>query len=291
MTLAGGDLTTLTTLQAYLPGTSAPSATVLSGLITRISRSILTHLNRSFIIPKDYVQRFNGSGTRSLVLPNWPVLSLDSVTISGGAVTLIGDDSDLAYQSYGIRIQDWDGIPPGDPAVLEYAGGYFTFGSQNVVVSYRAGYKITDEARVIPATSEFRITPLAPYGIWATDEGVTYDDGTALTAISTGTPLAGQYLPPNPDAVSSARTYYTFNASDAERAVLLSYGFVPADLEQAVLEFVMERSAYRSRPGIKSQTLASQETIVYNNSSLSRFVDEVLMGYKSVLPPAIGASV
>lgn len=287
MSLAGGDLTTLTTLQGYI-GSSGASAAVLSGLISRISRLTQSCLNRSLLVPKDYVQRFNGTGTRSLVLPNWPILELASVVISGASIDLISDDNTV-YSSYGIRFQPWDGLPPGDPAVLEYSGGFYLFGGQNVVVSYRAGYQITAEAQTIPSTP-FKITPVAPYGQWATDEGVTYDDGVALTAISSGAPLAGQYLPPAPD-LASPRPDYLFAAADTGRGVLLTYGFVPFDVEQAVLEFIIERSAYRNRPGVRSQMLASQETIVYEMAGLSKFVDNVLGNYKSILPPSIGANV
>lgn len=282
MSLAGGDLTTLATLQAYTG--SGASAAVLSGLISRISRLTQSYLNRSLLVPKDYIQRFNGTGTRTLILPNWPVLDLSSVVISGASIDLISDDNS-SYSSYGIRFPTWDGLPPGDPAILEYAGGFYSFGGQNIVVAYRAGYQVADEAHTIPATP-FEVTPTAPYGIWATDEGVTYANGTALTAISTGTPTAGQYRPPAPDLASGARTAYLFAAADAGQDILLTYGFVPYDVEQAVLEFIMDRSAYRQRPGVKSQMLASQESITYDTSALSRFVDETLGAYKSVLPPA-----
>lgn len=290
MSLANGDLTTVATLSAYL--TNAPSSVVAAGLITRISRMVLTELNRSTLIPKDYSQQFNGTGTSSLVLPNWPLLSLDSLYINGVAQNLATQDNDVLISPYGYRFQPWDTVPPGNPAVLEFVGGAYLWpGGQNVVVSYRAGYRVTEEAQTIPlAPGPYTLAPMAPYGIWATDEGVTYANGTPLIAITSGTPLAGQYLPPAPD-LSTPRLVYTFNAADAGLGVLLSYGFVPADVEQAVLEFIMDRAAYRLRPGLRSQSLAGQETIAYDLSPLSRFVSEALGGYKSVLPPAIGAFV
>jgi len=289
MTLAAGDLTTIATVSAYL--TNATSSAVLQGLITRISRMVLTELNRGVFVPKDYAQQFNGTGTRSLVLPNYPVLDVSTLYINGASMNVANQDNDAVVAPYGFRFQAWDGVPPGDPLVLEFVGGALLWpGGQNVVVNYRAGYQVTDEAQTIPSVSAYTITTLAPYGIWATDEGVTYANGTALTPTTSATPGVGQYLPPAPD-ISSPRLFYTFNSADAGAGVLLSYGFVPADVEQAVIELIMDRTAYRARPGLRSQSLAGQETITYETSALSKFVSETLGGYKSVLPPAIGANV
>lgn len=289
MTLAAGDLTTLATVKAYA-GTQAPADPVLSGLISRISMMIRSDLNRQFLLPRDYTLAFNGTGTRQLVLPDWPVLSFSSLYIGGASITQAQDNSIYA-DAYGYRFLPWDGIPPGNPLVLELSGGaYYYPGQQNVAVAYRAGYQVTDEAATIPSTSTYTIAPLAPYGTWASDEGVTYNNGTALTAITSGTPSAGQYLPPAPD-LATPRLAYTFNAADASQGVLLTYGFVPADIEQVAIELIMERAAYRSRLGVRSQMLASQETIVYDTSGFTSFIKRALGAYVSVLPPAIGASV
>jgi len=217
-------------------------------------------------------------------------LSLSTLYVDSSALSEATNVGNQYFSSYGYGFQPWNGIPPGNPAVLSLSGGAtFYRGTRNVGVTYLAGYQVTDEAGTIPATP-FRITPLAPYGIWASDQGVTFLNGTALTAISSGTPTTGQYLPPAPDA-TVPRDYYTFAAADTGLPVLMSYGFVPADLEQVVLELIIERSAYRTRPGVKSQMLASQETIVYDNSGLSRATQSILSAYRSVLPPAMAAVV
>jgi hypothetical protein len=169
-------------------------------------------------------------------------------------------------------------------------GGIFWSGARNVAVAYRAGYQVTDEEGTIPALTPFTITPIQPFGSWATDEGVTYADGTALVAIASGTPTVGQYLPPNPTA-ATPRNHYTFATADAGEEVLLSYGFIPADLEQVILGMIAEQAAYRNRPGVRSQMLASQETIVYDTSGMTAFSRSILSAYKSVLPPAMGAVV
>lgn len=291
MSLAAGDLTTLTTAKAYM--TSPPSDAIISGLITRISAQIRSTLNRGLLVPKSYVQQFSGQGTKQLVLPEWPLLSLTSLVVSGVTVPIapqVGSQP-LPNTPFGYRFQPWSGVPPGSPAVLDLTGFSFLWGLQNVVATYTAGYQVTNESQTIPSVSPYTITPAQAFGSWATDQGVTNAaTGVVLTAIASGTPATGQYLPPAPDA-SPARTVYTFAAADSGTGVLLSYGFVPADLEQACLEFVAERSSYRTRVGLRSQSLAGQETIAYDLSGITKYVMDVLAEYISVLPPAIGAPV
>jgi hypothetical protein len=295
MSLASGDLTTLATAQAYL--TSSPGAVVLPGLISRTSRWILNEIRRPFILPKTYTLLFSGTGQRQLVLPYWPVLSISS--LYNGCV-VVNESSNLIVNgvvvpytpTYGWRIQAWDGIPPGDPAVIAlYGGPSFDYGTDNINITFRAGYIVSGEAATVPAaTGPYTVTPLQPYGTWASNEGVTYANGTALVAKPVGTSLiAGQYIPPAPD-LPTPRLTYTFAAADHDAAVLLSYGFVPADLEQVVLEVLSERGAYRQRPGVRSQSLAAQESVTYENR-LSYVSQSILDNYKSVLPPPLGVLV
>lgn len=290
MSLSSGDLTTLYTVKQYM--VAPPSDAILSGLIARISRTILTVLNRPILIPHTYVQKFNGTGTRNLVLPMWPILELTSLVVSGIELLEAPQPSETNAISfaYGWRFQPWNGIPPGEAVNLELIGSSFLGGLQNVVVEYSAGYEVVDEAQTIPATTSYVLTPRAPYGIWATDEGVTYSNGTPLTAISSGTPTVGQYLPPDP-SLSTPRTVYTFAAADASRGVLLSYGFIPADVEQAAIELISERSDYRKRLGVRSQSLASQESISYDNTGATDFIRRELRGYVNPIPTMTGAFV
>lgn len=275
---------------------SAPSTTILQRVIPALSRTILGVLNRPLLVPKLYTQQFNGSGTNALVLPNWPLLDTPALTlnVSGADITIAPQDSDTNVIStpWGWRYQPWDGLPPGNPAVLELVGGAgYCWGLQNVVLSYTAGYRITGEAATIPATP-FHVTPAQPYGLWATDEGVTYAaTGVALVAIPfPGTPTIGQYIPPAPD-LAIPRLYYTFAAADVAAHVLLSYGFIPADVEQLTIDLIGERLAYRGRIGLRSQSLAGQESIAYDLSGITAYIRRALADYVSVIPPATGASV
>lgn len=293
MSLSSGDLTTLADAKSYV--TPLPNDAVLTGLITRVSRMIQTVINRSLLVPKNYVQQFNGTGNTLLVLPNYPLIgaSLTSLQISGSTIQLAPQPTDIAPPSnpWGYRIQPWDGLPPGAPAVVELVGGaIYLYGNQNVIATYKAGYQVSLEKQTIP-TTPFQVTPQTPYGIWATDEGVTNaNTGAALTAIASGTPSTGQYVPPNPNANPTPIPYYQFAAADVGTSVLLNYGFIPADLEQVCLEMISERASYRMRAGVRSQSLASQESITYEDG-LNKWEIEALIPYTSVIPPAMGASV
>lgn len=291
MTLKSGDLTTLANAKAYMA--NPPGDPIITSLITRISAHIRAVLNRNVLVPTTYVQQFSGQATKQLVLPEWPLLSLTSLAVSGISVPISPQvDTDVSPAvPYGYRFQPWNGVPPGQPAVLDLVGLNFLRGWQNVVATYTAGYQVTAEAQTIPAApGPYVITPLAPYGAWATDQGVVNAaTGAKFTPVASA-PTAGQYVPPAPDASSPILTY-TFNASDQNTPVLLTYGFVPADLEQVCIELIAERASYRNRVGLRSQSLASQESLTYDASGLPAYVVEMLRPYESVLPPAIGAPV
>jgi hypothetical protein len=250
------------------------------------------------MVPATYTQKFNGTGTMSLVLPEWPLLQLNSLLISGVSLSEAQQNSDtmIASDPYGWRFQVWDGKPPGNPAVIELAGGaYFIRGNQNIIASYRAGYLVPSESVTSPT-----YTPRSPFGRWATDEGVTYVSTGATLSAGTGTtsPGVGTYIPPTPEA-SPVVENYLFNSTDVSSGLLISYGYIPADVEQAALDLINERSAMRRRVDVRSQTLANQESITWGDggqsggadSGIPSYIRSYLWPYRSVLPPPLGANV
>jgi hypothetical protein len=280
-----GDLTTLTTAQAYL--VNPPNAVVLTGFITRMSAAVRGELARKMLIPTTFNQQFNGTGTRALVLPEWPVLAINSFYVGGVQVNLApqAGPNTISFPPNGYRYQPWDGNIPGDPAVVELVGGAWLYtGYQNVVVNYTAGYQVTGE---VPTSAPW--TPTQPQGIWATDQGVMFTGSKVpLVPITVGPPGSGYYVPPAPDATTPTYTYL-FYPADVVTGLSISYGFVPYMLEEAVLEWIASRAAWRTRPGVRSQSLASQESFSYDTAGIPDGVLRLLRGFKSVLPPAIGS--
>ncbi|MGH6842823.1 MAG: phage head-tail connector protein, partial [Methylocella sp.] len=149
-------------------------------------------------------------------------------------------------------------------------------GLQNVVISYNAGYQITSESAVIPATLPYNVTAKSPYGDWASDVGVVYSNGGPLAAV-TGTPAAGQY-----DVVNGV---YSFAQADAGSTILLTYGYVPADLASCCMDWAAERYAYRSRIGQNSKSLGGHETMAFIVKDIPGFAASVLSPYRRVVMP------
>jgi hypothetical protein len=259
------DLTNLPALKAWLglPSALGPNDATLTALITASSRSIYSALSRPSLLPQSYTDTIDLE-TRRVILRQWPVLQVTGVTLCGNAVPQ-DTDADLEG-SFGYALQPGDGTPPGRPQALDLFGldywltanlfgNSYRTGRQSLIVSYTAGYAMQNEAQTVPALP-YQAAAFQPYGPWASDLGVTYayplisgeaqtvpaaapyqltavqplggwvqdrgvryaSSGMALTAVA-GTPMTGQY--------SVSAGVYTFSAGDANKAVLISYGYIP----------------------------------------------------------------
>jgi hypothetical protein len=145
----------------------------------------------------------------------------------------------------------------------------FSVGNGNITVSYTAGYQVAGEASPVPGTAPYTVTP---DHMWTADGGVTYASGTPLVAVASS-PGAGQY-------VVSANGTYTFSASDSGANVLLSYGTVPDDIRQAVIELAGESYQRRERLGVMSKSIAG-ETVTFQTLSLAMGIKGVIDAYRS----------
>ncbi|MGH6889798.1 MAG: phage head-tail connector protein [Rhizomicrobium sp.] len=264
------DLCTLADVKAWLGRSDANSDAVLASLITRTSRQIQSYLRRGLLLPRSVTELRDGTGGTTLVLRQWPVVSLASLAI--GRETILPR---AAPGAAGWALEPWDGVPPGRAQTLSLAGHCFVRRALNVEIVYRAGYQVTAEAQTVANSGA---TVLEPYGDWASDGGVTYADGTPLVAV-TGAPQAGQYqLTPN------APGSYTFNAGDNGAAVRITYGFVPADLADACIELVSERFRYLQRIGERTHSLGGNETVSFDPTRFTPLVVSLLQPYRHVLP-------
>lgn len=93
MAANAADFTTLATLKNYLnPGSN--DDTLLQRLLTAASIAIANYINRD-IVSQSYTDVIDGTGGRVMVLPNYPISAVASVTIDGniipvGSVTTSG---------------------------------------------------------------------------------------------------------------------------------------------------------------------------------------------------------
>ena len=302
MTLLAGDLTTPQRVWVWMAAAPSLPSPIISQLITSMTSLIYGKLNRSRLYSQIFTRTFDGLGNMQIVLPDWPVTSISAVQQGQALVPPSVLPAPNSAQpagtnvGFGYRYVPWAGNLPGDPAVIEFVGGYFYTRAQNVKITYQAGYLIENEPWSVPVVSPYQVTVLQQQGIWCRDNGVTYADGTPLTPVASG-PVMGQYVAPN----DSTPGLYTFSTADAAANVLISYSFVPADLEEACIQMVAERYSYRGRIGEISKSLGGQETVRFQRggsgrpwsgtSSLPPEVMDLIWPYVSVTPPAIGAPV
>lgn len=123
--MAAGDLTTVEAVKLYARVESAKDDALLSMLVTALSSYAKTWLSRG-VIATDYVQAFHGHGGTVLMLPEYPVNSVASLTIDG-----IGIPARTSALGAGYTFDD---------ASIAVDGYRFTRGRSNVVVSWNGGY-------------------------------------------------------------------------------------------------------------------------------------------------------
>jgi hypothetical protein len=269
-------LTTLPRLKDWLgvPETQAASDDVFTRLILRVSQQVYSLTSRGSFAPRVVNERRRGDFRTSVMLREWPVLSIISCSTGGVPIPLAPTAQDTGY-----LLDPWDGYPPGTPQTLDLFGYDSGYGAQAFLVSYNAGYQVTGEAQTITSTAPYTVTAAAPFGPWLTDGGVVYaTTGVAFTQV-TASPTAGQYA-----VVSAAPGEYAFAAADAGAAVLVTYGFVPGDVEQAVLELAGDRDSYRRRVGIKERSLGGQGLTTYETNAPSTTVLDLLQPFVRVAP-------
>ena len=268
------DLTNIADLKAWLDIAGTDDDTLLAGLITDLSRAILAHLDRAGLLPCTYLDLFDGGNETSVMLQHWPVNAVLSCVVDGKSIAAAPPLIEGTALRHGYVLDLVAPPPPGRMQRLSLRHSRFVAGVQNVSVTYSAGYQVAAEAAVVPLSEPFTLAARAPYGSWANDGGVAYVAGMALTPTD-GTPSAGQY------AVAGGA--YTFAAADAGAAVLLTYGYVPADLARCCLEWAAERYAYRGRIGQRSKSLGGQESVGFIVKDIPDFVATALQPYRRVV--------
>lgn len=258
--MAQGDLTSLANLKAWLGATTTNNDIVLARLVSGASVSVMRYLARPFIGSTLVTERYDGRGGDAIALRYGPVTGVASISFLGNVITAQAT-----------------GNPPTGGYLLDAVGMsarviltdvFFPYGKQQIQVSYWAGFQVANEPQVVAAS----VTALQT---WVTDAGVSYATGAAMTAVPSN-PAVGQY--------SVANGVYTFNASDIGQAVLLTYGTVPYDLEQSVIEVAAEAYKRSDRIGLNSKTLAGQEVISFSNLPINNKIKMDLAPYRRLAP-------
>lgn len=261
------DLTTVSAAKAYLGITQSGQDAVIAALVTRESELIRKYCGRNFQPESFTNKRLDGTGGNRLMLPANPIVSVSSVQIY---TTVIPPSPDGIAQPGYIYDDKMLYLLPG------FYGGmnvfdYFPLGYQNVMVSWTSGYQ-TSETDFVPTSNTPTLSP-SNGGTAISTVSVAYTaNGTALTQVGNG-PVAGQY--------SFTTGTFSFNSADANQQVTMTYGYVPAPVEQSCIEMVGLDLKQRDNLGVASKSLAG-ETVTYSSKGITDSVKEMLAPYRKV---------
>jgi gp6-like head-tail connector protein len=269
--MATGDLTTLPHVKEWLgidPDVTDGDA-LLSRMITAASRFVLGYLNRASLAAMTINDVYDGHGNNFMILRQWPVISLSTIQFYGITVDQPATGNP---RSNGYLLEDAQ--QAGGQQRLTLFGHFFPNGRSVINITYRAGYLMTDEAYTIPSVTPWQITTTS---LWLEDEGVSYALGDIPLVKVDSDPIVGQYS-------VDATGIYTFAEADEDEDILISYSYVPADIEQATYEMVGEQFKYKDRIGYISKSLAGQETVTFSQKNMTDYVKLLLQPYMRVVP-------
>lgn len=282
------NLTTLANVKGWLGISNTTDDALLTRLISASSTFIQSWLNRR-IVSQAYVENRDGMGVGKgrylMVFKAYPVSAVQSVTIAAQPVPASSDNGQLA-NGYGFDANAlW--LAPTSLAFDRFNAGGFEFikGTRVIQLRYTAGYlvlpygatNVDQESGLLPPEVATVPSPTGPYTVttlmtWLSDNGVWYANGTPFTKVTTPS-LAGQY--------SVVDGVYTFNSADAAANVLLSYSYVPPDIEQCCIELIGLRFKEKDRIGQVSKSVGT-ENITYLQKDMPADVQTLLNQYRRV---------
>jgi hypothetical protein len=254
------NLTSVANAKAYLGITSSGSDAVIGQLIARASDQAIRWCSRPFQRNSYTNARYNGTGSRTLRLPDTPIITVSKLTICSTEIPVSADGVAYGYQF--------------DEFNVFLFGALFPMSIRNIGVDYVAGFSTTETDFVPAANGPYTIAPTAG-GYAAVDRGVANSTSGAAYTLVGSSPAAGQY--------SFAAGVYTFNATNTGNSVTMSYDYTPASVEQAVIEIVGTTLKARDNLGITSKGLRD-EHISYADKAMSAQVEGLLWPYRKVVP-------
>lgn len=267
-------LTSLAAVKDWLGITTDGSDTELTRLIEAGSAFAYGVMNRGSFAAHEVIETSRGNGKDTMLLREWPVLSITSLGIQGNEVkaATVGN---FGLASNGYQLSD-NGLP-NSPQSINLFGTCFFYKSQ-VQAVYRAGYEATEDYTIETVTAESveTVVGIIPgsSGFWLVDFGVLID-GVDATKVASD-PSTGEY------AISEWGEY-TFSVADKDKVASISYGYAPWDVSQAVCELVGETFRYKQRIGVKSKSLAGQETVSYFDSAVTPTIASTFNLYQNVV--------
>lgn len=274
--MSPGDLITLANIRDWLNTGSLPLPTSSDALLARLVSSVSlfakSYLQRD-LKPANYTEVRNGGDTRQMFVRNRPIISVSSLTIYTTVIaarTTVGG-AGYAFDDSSIYLDACGG----------YGNGYSQFprGVQNISIAYRAGLQTSDPVSVPSPVASVSVTTLSRP--WNSDQGVTYANGTPLTLVTVSPTVAGTY---QVKADTGGTAEYVFATGDAGAGVVISYGYTPEDVVQALVELAGERFKSRGRIGETSQIGGHGITVAFSQKDMGPAIKMLLSSYRNVVP-------
>lgn len=259
-------LVTLTAVKQWLNTGTGPyppgSDDLLTRMIGSVSQFVTSYLSRA-IVSATATEVYNGNDMRALPLRRTPVIQVRSLTIGTIQIPARLGVCQAGYVA---------------DATSVYVEGYcFHCGIQNISVTYDAGFQQSD-TWTVPTPSVIDTPSLARP--WNTDRGVAYASGAAFALVKVPPTVAGTYQL-GPDSLGN--TQYVFAAADIGASVVITYGYTPEDVQQAIVELVGERYRSRTRIGEVSQNLKGM-VVSFSQRDMNAAIKSMLAPYRNVSP-------
>lgn len=239
---------------------------LLMRILSSTSKFVLRYLGRPSM-DMSVIETYDSYGKSFLVLKYYPVVEVLGVSFLGKPVQPAGGDGFNTPYTYGWVLENPEGAAAHK---ITMHGGLFPKGRSSVKVEYKSAYVQRDYAAEVPADPPFTVT--------MPDFVIRYISvvaaGVELQKVE-GDPFSNQYSVDSSGAL-------VFNASLAGLDVVVSYVYVPGDIEQATWELVAARYRYMDRIGYTSKSLGGQETVSFAPNRIDAYTASLLAPYRRV---------
>lgn len=136
------DLTSVANVKAYLGDVTGTNDALIQKLVTGVSAFALQQMNRATLAQAPYVELYDGPGRDSMLLRQWPVVSITAIEFAGSA-GLLPADTTVWPPASGYAVEPTGDGDLGHQALMLFGGRCFPYGRRNVRVTYVAGYAAT----------------------------------------------------------------------------------------------------------------------------------------------------
>ena len=227
---------------------------VLASLITAISAAVLADLGRT-VLPRIVTDTRGGNRT-SLPLAQWPVTAVLSVTVGRHRARRRADAGRRRLVARSAR--------------RDATGHHAAAALHRGVLSARTRQRRRHLSR--------RLRGARRGGAGAGRRALRGGGAGRRSAPGASTPACRVLRGRTPWLGVSTPS----PTASAGAAIALSYGYVPADLARACLEWVADRYVSRSRIGVSAKTLGGQETASFVVKAMPDVVSRLLQPYRRV---------